>query len=175
MEFALIPSSEDFAELFLSWREEPNAKRFNPYNSMTLQQAAQRLKDAGAQFSEIAPSRECRHLVQIDGKVFGTVAITNFNGMMLTAEISYQISESRQGRGLGTAAVRRLVETVFTETPIRKLLAYVHEDNLASRRLIEKVGFKQEGLLREHYLIAGQPANEALYGLLRSEWTTRQG
>jgi len=46
----------------------------------------------------------------------------------------------------------------------------VHEENRASRRVLEKSGFVQEGLLREHYLINGQPVNEVLYGLLRQEW-----
>jgi RimJ/RimL family protein N-acetyltransferase len=54
-------------------------------------------------------------------------------------------------------------------TPLRKLIAYVHEGNTPSRRVLEKTGFQAEGLLREHYLIDGMPVNEVIYGLLRKD------
>jgi catechol 2,3-dioxygenase-like lactoylglutathione lyase family enzyme len=56
---------------------------------------------------------------------------------------------------------------------LRRLVAYVAEGNIASRRILEKVGFIQEGICREHYLINGIPTNEVLYGLLRSDWENR--
>jgi ribosomal-protein-alanine N-acetyltransferase len=46
----------------------------------------------------------------------------------------------------------------------------VHEENQASRRVLEKLGFQEEGLLREHYIINGTPVNEVLYALLKHEW-----
>ena len=64
------------------------------------------------------------------------------------------------------------MDRVFRETPLRKLFAYVHAQNTPSRRLLERLGFAQEGLLREHYLIDGAPADEAFYGLLRREWAS---
>jgi ribosomal-protein-alanine N-acetyltransferase len=86
-------------------------------------------------------------------------------------EIGYGFAESHHGKGIATAAVRLLVEKIFRETNLRKLLAYVHEENIASCRVLEKVGFQEEGLLRDHYLILGNPVNEILYGLLKQEWT----
>ena len=53
---------------------------------------------------------------------------------------------------------------------LRKLPAYVHDKNLASCKVLQKLGFTQEGLLREHYLINGVPENELLFGLLKREW-----
>ena len=55
-------------------------------------------------------------------------------------------------------------------TDLRKLLAMVHVDNIASCRLLERLGFQREGLLREHYLIEGEPVDEVLYGLLRPDF-----
>jgi ribosomal-protein-alanine N-acetyltransferase len=46
----------------------------------------------------------------------------------------------------------------------------VHEENLPSRKLLENVGFHQEGILREHYLVNGKPANEIIFGLLRRDF-----
>lgn len=76
------------------------------------------------------------------------------------------------GKGIATAAVTLLVEKIFRETNLRRLLAYVHEENVASCRVLEKLGFQEEGLLREHYVINGAAANEILYGLLKREWVS---
>ena len=85
------------------------------------------------------------------------------------AEIGYAISGAHQNLGIATKAVTALVEKVFRETDLRRMVAYIAEENVASKRVVEKVGFKHEGLLREHFLINGIPTNEALYGLLRSD------
>ena len=88
---------------------------------------------------------------------------------MLTAEIGYGIAPEARGNGYATEAVRLVTHRAFTKSPLRKLIAYVHEDNVASRRVLEKVGYAAEGLLREHYLINGMPVNEVIYGILRRE------
>ena len=62
-----------------------------------------------------------------------------------------------------------MTQRTFSESPLRKLIAYVHEDNAASRKVLEKAGYEAEGLLREHYLINGMPVNEVIYGVLRRE------
>ena len=66
-------------------------------------------------------------------------------------------------------ALRLVTRRALNETPLRKLIAYVHEDNVASRRVLEKVGYRAEGLLREHYVTNGMAVNEVIYGMLRRE------
>ena len=91
--------------------------------------------------------------------------------MMGTVEIGYTITEKHHGLGLATTAVRALLDRIFKETPIRRVVAYVHQKNIASCRVLEKLGFTQEGILREHYIVNGLPVNEVVFGLLRSEWS----
>jgi ribosomal-protein-alanine N-acetyltransferase len=68
-----------------------------------------------------------------------------------------------------------MTEDAFRQTPLRKLIAYVHEENTASTRVLEKAGYTREGLLREHYLVNGLPANEIIYGILRQEVISSSG
>jgi RimJ/RimL family protein N-acetyltransferase len=49
--------------------------------------------------------------------------------------------------------VARAVDLIFQHTQLRRIVACVHEGNLASRRLLERLGFKLEGLL---YLVEGR-------------------
>ena len=52
----------------------------------------------------------------------------------------------------------------------KREIAHIAEENVASQRLIEGVGFYHEGTLREHYIIQGRRVSERVYGLLRDEW-----
>ena len=62
-----------------------------------------------------------------------------------------------------------LVDKIFMESELYRLMAYVYEANLASIRILEKIGFVREGVLRKHYLINGKRVNEVIFGLLRDE------
>jgi ribosomal-protein-alanine N-acetyltransferase len=90
-------------------------------------------------------------------------------------EIGYGIAEAHHGRGVGTAAVSLLIAKIFRETPLRKLIALVHVENHASRRVLAKLAFRQEGLLVEHYVIQNHPVDEVFYGLLKREWNSSRG
>jgi len=85
-------------------------------------------------------------------------------------EIGYGIAPEHHNHGVATQAVGLLIRKCFTESPLRRLLAYVHDENIASIRVLQKLGFTQEGILREHYIINGTPVNELLFGLLKHEW-----
>ncbi len=182
----LILPEAAHAAAFCRWRADPAARRFNPFDPLDPQQAALRLDAARVSLAELAarhaagdrsaPS-ECRRFILEEdglgggpGTVAGSVALSRYSARMLTAEIGYQIAPEKQGRGLGAAAVAAFVAQVFAETPLRKIVAIIHVSNTASRRLVERLGFRCEGILREHFLIDGVPVDEAYYGLLRADW-----
>ncbi len=89
----------------------------------------------------------------------------------MVSEIGYDVGQEFQGRGIGTEAIIHLVAKIFTETSIRRLLAYVAEGNVPSRKLLERVGFQQEGIFREHFIINGKATDEVIYGVLGSDWS----
>jgi len=111
-----------------------------------------------------------RWFIKVGENVVGSVAIKNINLMMGYAEIAYGIAEAYQGRGIATSAVAAMIDKAFVESNLRKLIAYVHDKNLASCRVLDKLGFTREGLLREHYIINGRAENEVLFGLLKQDW-----
>jgi RimJ/RimL family protein N-acetyltransferase len=64
------------------------------------------------------------------------------------AEVGYWMVRVARGRGVATRAVRLIVPWAFEAMGIGRMQLTVHEDNLASRRVAEKSGFREEGLLR---------------------------
>jgi RimJ/RimL family protein N-acetyltransferase len=166
----LIPYRPEFLDRFIAWRDEAHSVKHNPLTPVTRAETARQRLAEGSDLSNLRKHESYRWFIEIDDEVVGSVSIKNISYMMGYAEIGYGIAESHQGRGIATMAVAALVDKVFSESPLRKLVAYVHDQNLPSCRVLEKLGFQREGLLREHYLINGSPENEILFGLLKREW-----
>ncbi|MGH9064867.1 MAG: GNAT family N-acetyltransferase [Acidimicrobiales bacterium] len=81
--------------------------------------------------------------------------------------IGVTLMPEHRGRGVGTVAHRLLVDHLFASTDLDRVEAETDVDNLAERRVLEKVGFACEGILRGAQLRGGVRRDLALYGLLR--------
>jgi RimJ/RimL family protein N-acetyltransferase len=169
MPINLIPYHRDFLETLCLWRKDPVVKKFNPVEDLSPSEQHERCSRARSDFADFDNEELFFWFIQSEEKLVGNISVRNINRRMLTAEIGYGIAPEARGNGHATEAVRQVTLRAFTDTPLRKLIAYVHEDNAASRRVLEKTGYTAEGLLREHYLINGVPVNEIIYGILRRE------
>jgi [ribosomal protein S5]-alanine N-acetyltransferase len=156
--------------LFHRMARQPVAIRHNPLQAMSKEGIANMLESEGSDLSQWRKYETYRWFVECDGATVGSVGLKNISHTMGYGEIGYGIGEAYQGKGIATSAVGLLVGMCFRESPLRKLLAYVHDTKLASCKVLQKLGFTQEGLLREHYIINGVPENELLFGLLKREW-----
>jgi len=100
----------------------------------------------------------------------GSVSLWGFHGRNASAMVSYWIAAPGRGRGLGGAAVTLLATWAFRQLGLVRLGASVELDNLASRRLLERCGFRHEGTLRQYAARRdGSRADCAVYGLLVTE------
>lgn len=163
-----VPASPDHAHLLYAWRQEPVARRFNPFDPVDVDTLATRLQRNCGDLS-LRRSSKHRWMAMEGATCVGTVSLQPAWRMQY-AEIGYQIGEAHHGRGVGTRVVRALVDMAFAETDLHRVFATIHQYNTASIRIVQRLGFQQEGLLREHYYIAGTHVNEYVYGLLRREW-----
>ena len=169
MNIELAKANTDLAQRWFEERQDPETLKYNPIVPSTIESLRERLSKASSDLADYETSDTYFWAIKIADEVTGHVTMQNINRMMHTAEIGYHVSSNARGRGIATSAIIILVQNVFRQTPIRKLIAFVHEENHASRKVLEKAGFKQEGFLREHFIVNGKPANEIIYGILRSD------
>lgn len=165
----LVPTSPEYADLWQKWRNEPSSLRHNPIVNSGIDNLRERMKAMRSDLSDLKAAEDFQFFVQWENLIVGAVNLRNINHTMRYGEIGYGVGEEFQGKGIGTESIRQFILKIFKETALRRLFAYVAEDNIASRRILEKVGFIQEGICREHFIINGNPTNEVLYGILRSE------
>jgi ribosomal-protein-alanine N-acetyltransferase len=170
MHIFLRPYQPSFLETAYAWRNEEITRRFNPLGTASREATASFFEREGSSFAEIYEHSNQRWFVEANGALVGTISLQNISPMMGVAEIGYMFGEKFHGRGIATAALTYFLDRLFAHTPLRRVFALVHEENKASRRVLDKLGFEQEGVLRNHYLVQGIPTNEVAYGLLREEW-----
>lgn len=84
-------------------------------------------------------------------------------------EIGAALVPEHRGHGVGSAAQRLVVDHLFRFTTAHRLEALTDEENTAERRALERIGFQQEGVLREVVFFNGSWRNTVIYALLRRD------
>jgi diamine N-acetyltransferase len=104
------------------------------------------------------------------GRLLGTCQLVNRSAIHQSAELQIRIGESGdRGRGVGTAAVRRLLEFGFRDWNLHRVQLFVIAGNERALRTYEKCGFRREGILREAVHVDGSFRDLLVMGVLRDE------
>ncbi len=80
------------------------------------------------------------------------------------------IKSNHRRQGIITAAYKFVLKFVFNELLLHRLEAQVFTKNIASCRLLEKLGFRQEAMLRENFLINNKFESSFMYSILEEEY-----
>lgn len=167
-------------------REQPEVNVFLSHGPLTLAQLDARMRLRVARMSlDGEAKRDVALVVETPGDKDDAAVVVGDCGFTvtrawtqndaptdhLTARIHYALSPVVAGHGLGTELVGALVRHLFTEPRVHRLQADVFAENTASRRVLEKNGFRQEGHFRDDGLIDGRFVDACVYSLLRREWS----
>jgi ribosomal-protein-alanine N-acetyltransferase len=105
-----------------------------------------------------------------DQTLLGAVTLSNIRrGVAETGTLGYWIGQRHAGRGHATAAVRTVLDYAFSRLKLHRIEASCLPSNLASRRVLEKAGFRQEGEARAYLKINGEWADHLLFGVVSDE------
>lgn len=112
------------------------------------------------------------HLIEKqNNRVIGNVGYHNWYKIHSRSEIGYgMLSEADKDKGFMREALRPIIEYGFQEMNLNRIEAFISPTNTASRKLVTGVGFKEEGLLKQHYCVNEQIGDSLVYGLLRGEY-----
>ncbi len=105
-----------------------------------------------------------------DGAFLGWCGLTGFDPDHRSASLGYCFLEDAWGHGYATEAARALLGWAYGALDLNRVQAETDTRNLASARVLEKLGFVREGMLREDCVVDGDVSDSWVYGLLRREW-----
>ncbi len=85
-------------------------------------------------------------------------------------EVGYTLLPAERGKGHGTEALRIIVDYLFLSKEIMRIQAQTDRRNLASQKILEKAGFKNEGILSNNFFIRGEWTDDCMYSIIREDW-----
>jgi RimJ/RimL family protein N-acetyltransferase len=102
--------------------------------------------------------------------VIGTCTLAALDAKNRRAELGFALGRAHWGQGYMSEALPTLLRYAFGEMQLHRIWADTDPRNGPAIRALERLGFRREGLLREHYLVQAEPQDAIVYGLLRSDW-----
>jgi ribosomal-protein-alanine N-acetyltransferase len=108
--------------------------------------------------------------LRVEGRLAGQVTIDNIvRGALRSGYLGYWIDRAVAGRGMASLAVALVCDHAFGEVGLHRVQADIRPENAPSRRLVERLGFSQEGLLRRYLDIDGDWRDHLAYSLLAED------
>ena len=106
-----------------------------------------------------------------DKTLLGGINIGNVRrGVSQSASLGYWIGEKYSRNGYMKEALKLLIPSLFVDLRLNRIEAATLEENIASKNLLKKIGFKKEGVLRKYLKINGNWRDHILYGLLENDF-----
>jgi len=101
--------------------------------------------------------------------ILGRVTLGLNNDSIREWEIGWAIHPAEWGKGIATEVAQCMLNFAFAQLNAHRVVAFSHAENTASLRVMQKLGMKQEGLLRETRLWQGRWSDEVVYSILDRE------
>jgi len=105
-----------------------------------------------------------------DGAFIGWCSLTGWNPTFRSASLGYCFAQTAWGNGYATEAARAVLRWTYQTLDLNRVQSEVDTRNIASARVLEKLGFVREGTLRQDCIVNGDVSDTWVYGLLRSDW-----
>lgn len=155
--YAVIDANRSHLSVFLPWAERQSLAGTRAFIELTRKQLAD---DNGFQMAIVK-----------DGLIIGVVGYHAVNWADRSTTLGYWLAEAEQGHGTMTWAVRALVDHAFAVWGLNRVEIGAAPENKRSRAIAVRLGFREEGTLREAERVGGRYLDTVVYSLLISEWS----
>lgn len=164
--FALFKQNRDH---LTEWQDWPNAIQ-------TVEDCRELILRQEREYAE-GKTLDC--LILFQEKMVGMCGLTKIVPFLRKAELGYWIAAEYEGKSIVTQSCKGLIAYAFTTMNLNRLalkFKHVSEDNenIRSRRVAERLGFTQEGILRQDGMTKGQMMDMVMCSLLAEEWQAMQ-
>ena len=159
--FALLEQNRIHLQAELTWLTD----------QLSVNDAKEYIK---AGLERFAANNGLRAGIWLQGNLAGIVSLHGVVWDDRKASLGYWVGANFQGQGLVTKACRILINHSFSELKLNRLEIQCDSENNRSRKVAERLGFTQEGVLRQSWWSRDRFVDLVVYSLLTSEWQGRE-
>ena len=113
-------------------------------------------------------------IMKVDNELIGTCGYYDWSKTVRWAEIGYDLDPTYWGRGIMTEALHVVLKHGFEEMELNRIQAIIDSKNTRSMKLVHRLGFKKEGVLRQRSFFNGEFRDDVCFSLLKREWARSQ-
>jgi ribosomal-protein-alanine N-acetyltransferase len=151
-------------------QSDPVGMRYWSYPPLEKPEQAQELFDRNDRDGRAGEIFPWAIAIRTDDALIGTCTLFAIDASHRRAMIGYALARGHWGNGYAREALRLAVEHAFGALALLRIEADIDPRNVPSVRLVERLGFVREGLLRERYRVGDDVQDSALYGLLARDY-----
>ncbi len=111
------------------------------------------------------------HLDHERSQILGTVTLSNVvRGPLQSCFVGYKVDQQFQSKGIATEGIAHVIQFAFKRLKLHRIEANIMPDNLASIKVIEKLGFKKEGFSEQYLKINGKWEDHLRFALINKDF-----
>jgi ribosomal-protein-serine acetyltransferase len=119
---------------------------------------------------QVAANEGFHSAIVYEHRIAGVISYMEVNWRHRRTELGYWLDAGHQGRGLMTGAARLMVDHALSAWELNRVEIRVAVENRKSRAIPERLGFEQEGILRQAELVNGRYLDTVVYAMLAADW-----
>jgi len=169
----LRPLRPSDAAAVFALRSDPKVARYAGYIPWTSIESARTMIERDMNWLATGENIRLGIVGPHGDEVIGTCTLFHLDEQCRRADIGYDLCPAFWGHGFINEALTALIQYGFSSMQLNRLEADVDPSNMASIKVLERLGFQREGFMRERWIVNGVKSDTAFYGLLLSDWLTR--
>ncbi|XP_074319110.1 uncharacterized protein LOC141656077 [Silene latifolia] len=150
---------------FMVWASDDRVTQFCSWDSYTAKEQAIEY------ITKNVVNHSYYKVICLNNRAIGAISvILNEGNDKCRGELGYVLGSQFWGKGIATWAVKMVVSTIFEERPeLERVEALVDVENVGSQKVLEKVGFVREGVLRKYVVQKGRTRDMVMFSFLRTD------
>lgn len=170
----LRPSKPEDAESMFTMLSDPQSMKY--WSDQPISDMREAIEVLNKDLESDAQGNSLCWAVCLKGqdKMIGKCILFQFSRDNHRAEIGYLLNREYWRQGLMQQALAAVIDFAFNTLKLHRIEADVDTENAASLGLLEKLGFKREGLFRERWFVYNEWQDSVMLGLLKQDWLAKK-
>ena len=166
---------ESDSEAVLAYQQDPLYLRYYEWTSRTEEEVRAFLK-IFLNHQQQVPRIKFQFAVTLKstGQLIGSCGVRRDSPVAREGDMGYELDPKHWGNGYATEAAQAVLDFGFSHMDLQRVSAWCIADNLASARVLEKIGMKLEKRMRNHQYFKGKWWDALSYAILHEDWRAKK-
>jgi RimJ/RimL family protein N-acetyltransferase len=167
---SLVRLEEQHADAFFSYRSNPEVTKFLTWTADSIEQVQDFIAGNPAEMGKAGTWFQVAIVQKPINMLIGDLGVHFKKDKPSECELGYTLIPEYRGKGYASEALSAVISFLFSSHSVERITCSVDPHNVASIRLLEKLGFNLEAVYPKSYLFRGQLVDDAVYSVQKHDW-----